>query len=172
MTFRTRLPALVAPALFAIAALACAAATARTVPSSPDAAPPLTPEGIWIGRSTCTEQALLCDDQDVAIHVTPAAKPGTYDVEFAVIDRGVETPDNRLTMTFNDSHVLTAHFSDEHRWKSIYLLAVEADVMTGVLMVNGHKIERSLKLRRTAMTATPLPAGDGASSAAGAEPGH
>jgi hypothetical protein len=124
-------------------------------------------EGTWTGASKCTEQALLCDDQQIVIRVSKDANAGLYDVDFTTVVGGEETPDNHLVMAFSpDHHVLTAHFTDEHKRADVYFLAVKGDVMHGVLLVNDRLIERSLDLKRTNDTATPLPwlAAAGASS--------
>jgi len=115
-------------------------------------------EGTWTGASKCTEQAILCDDQQIVIRVSKAPNPNFYDVDFTTVVNGTETPENHLIMALSDDHhVLTAHFTDEHKRADAYFLAVRGDTLHGVLLVNGRLIERSLDLKRTADTATPLP---------------
>ena len=129
----------------------------QTVAPSP---PALTyrAEGTWAGVSKCTEQAVLCDDRQIVIRVSKAPNPNFYNVDFTTVVGGTETPENHLIMAFSDDHhVLTAHFIDEHKRQDAYFLAVKGDLMHGVVLVNGRLIERSLDLKRTADTATPLP---------------
>lgn len=142
-------------------AMAQAVAPQAVAPTAAVATPPAAAfraEGTWTGASKCTEQAVLCEDRQVVIRVSKAPNPNFYDVDFTTVVGGTETPENHLIMAFSeDHHVLTAHFMDEHKRQDAYFLAVRGDTLHGVLLVNGRSIERSLDLKRTNDTATPLP---------------